>query len=227
MATAIFLLSLLGYRDRLRANVMRVGIAFTGGVFVAYTVGGLGLLRLVSSFSGVTWLSAALYGGCGLMLLFLAYLSAGDVVKARAGSFRDISLQLSRSRKRQIHALLRGRITGATGALPCFAIGAVVAALEFGCTGQVYLPTIMYAAKATGWRGLGLAYLLLYNVIFVAPLILIFLVGRSSIDAIGRLQASFRRFMPAVKGLTALLFALLSSYMLYQAYMFVRYGALG
>jgi len=70
-------------------------------------------------------------------------------------------------------------------------------------------------------------YLLLYNLIFVAPLIAIFLAGRLSVDATSRLQASFRSYIPAIKGLTALLFTLLSSYMLYQAYMFVRYGALG
>ncbi len=47
------------------------------------------------------------------------------------------------------------------------------AALESVCTGQVYVPTLILMVKATG-SGMALMLLLLYNAMFILPLVVVF-----------------------------------------------------
>jgi hypothetical protein len=60
--------------------------------------------------------------------------------------------------------------------LAAFITGAFVSVLELACTGQVYLPTICFVTGVPELRVHAVAYLLLYNVMFVVPLIAVFLV---------------------------------------------------
>jgi len=46
-----------------------------------------------------------------------------------------------------------------------------VSLLESLCTAQVYLPTIVFLTRALGMRMAAVAYLLLYNVMFILPLV--------------------------------------------------------
>jgi cytochrome c biogenesis protein CcdA len=58
--------------------------------------------------------------------------------------------------------------------ISALALGVLIGLCEFPCSGGIYLATIsLLAVKATFWRGL--LYLLLYNLLFVLPLIIIFL----------------------------------------------------
>lgn len=53
-------------------------------------------------------------------------------------------------------------------------LGALVGICEFPCSGGIYLATIgLLTAKATFWKGV--IYLVLYNLMFVLPLVLLFL----------------------------------------------------
>jgi cytochrome c biogenesis protein CcdA len=62
-----------------------------------------------------------------------------------------------------------------TLAVAAFGTAVIVSVLEFTCTSQVYLPTLVYVAQAGDQRLRATALLLLYNLIFVLPLILLFL----------------------------------------------------
>jgi len=53
-------------------------------------------------------------------------------------------------------------------------IGFVISALELVCTGQVYLPTLTFVASLEGMRRDAIAYLLVYNVMFIVPLLIVF-----------------------------------------------------
>ena len=63
---------------------------------------------------------------------------------------------------------MRGTILGA------FVAGVIISLLELACTGQVYLPTIVYVASLEGMKLHGFFYLLLYNLAFILPLIIVF-----------------------------------------------------
>ncbi len=68
----------------------------------------------------------------------------------------------------------------------------MVSILEFACTGQVYLPTITFMVGVEGMKSSAILYLLLYNIFFILPLLLVFAVvyfGVSS-QAISRIMES-------------------------------------
>ena len=50
-------------------------------------------------------------------------------------------------------------------------VGFLVSILESLCTGQVYLPTIVFMTRAPGMQAAAVGYLLLYNVMFILPLV--------------------------------------------------------
>jgi len=62
-------------------------------------------------------------------------------------------------------------------AFSALVIGFTVSILEAACTGQVYVPTIVYILKSTSLRLKALSYLLLYNLMFILPLLAVFVLS--------------------------------------------------
>jgi cytochrome c biogenesis protein CcdA len=94
--------------------------------------------------------------------------------------------------------------------------GFLVSLLEAVCTGQVYLPTISFVLKSTTLKFQALAYLLLYNIMFIAPLVVIFalaLLGTSS----QQFSDFLKKRLGVIKILMAVLFFALGIYLLWRA----------
>jgi len=53
----------------------------------------------------------------------------------------------------------------------------VVSIVELACTGQVYLPTIIFVLGLPQWRARAALALVAYNLMFVTPLIVVFLLA--------------------------------------------------
>jgi len=51
-------------------------------------------------------------------------------------------------------------------------LGAVISSMEFACTGQIYLPTLI-AINSAGVNAKSFCLLLLYNVCFILPLLVV------------------------------------------------------
>jgi flagellar biosynthesis protein FliQ len=92
--------------------------------------------------------------------------------------------------------------------------GFLVSILEAICTGQVYLPTIAFVLKTTPLKIQALGYLAVYNLMFVLPLLVVFLFA-----LLGATAGDFSRFLKkhllAVKMLMALLFFGLGIFLLF------------
>jgi hypothetical protein len=58
-----------------------------------------------------------------------------------------------------------------------FITGLAVSIIELACTGQVYLPTIIFVMGVPELRARALAYLLLYNLMFILPLVVVFILA--------------------------------------------------
>ena len=173
-ATIIFFLSYMNLVGRGRKEMLIAGGAFALAVFVTYLLLGLGTLSFmnyIKRFSGVT---TCVYLIAAMLTFGLAGLSLYDAVKAKQGKTKDILLQLPRALKQRIHKVIReqtrtsGIITGA------IVIGFVISALELVCTGQVYLPTLTFVSGIDEIRSIAIAYLLLYNLMFIVPLLVVF-----------------------------------------------------
>jgi len=111
---------------------------------------------------------------------------------------------------------LRGQKERSAGYLigASFLIGVMVSLLEAVCTGQVYLPTIVFITKNQITSVKAWVYLLVYNLMFILPLVVIFvmtLVGFGS----QKFNDLLKRHLGRIKVLMVVLFLILGILMLW------------
>lgn len=175
-ATLIFFVSYLTLSGRRGKEVLLVGGAFTMGVFLAYLAVGLGLykaLELVGSTLEI--LSNIVYGMTGVFCLVLAVFSFLDYRKAKKGQIEDMLLNLPEPLRKRINATIRKGRNTSHYALGAFFAGILISFLELACTGQVYLPTIIFVSSIPEMRLKALLFLVIYNLLFILPLVIIFI----------------------------------------------------
>lgn len=202
-ATIIFLLSYLQMAQRSRTQLAWIGLAYVAGVFCAYFVLGLGLSGIIGKMTAFQWLGKALNMAMAAFAFVIAILSARDGVLCLKGRMRDMKLQLPEFLKGRIHSLIRTTARNRRFVMIAFGIGAVISFLELACTGQVYLPTIVYALKQ-GESG-AWVYLVIYNLAFVTPLLLVFFLSLFGLTS-KHLMKIFERHAAIVKFAAAVLF---------------------
>jgi len=177
-ATLAFFVSYLTLSNRQGREILAVGATFTLGVFLAYLAVGLGFYKVLGMLGDLlTRLGRWVYGITAVLCAGLAVFSFTDFLKARRGEVGDMSLNLPHALRKRINAIIRkGRGTEAYVA-GAFVTGLVVSFLELACTGQVYLPTIIFVTSVPGLRVRAVLYLVLYNLLFVLPLIVVFILA--------------------------------------------------
>jgi cytochrome c biogenesis protein CcdA len=223
-ATMIFLISYLSVRKRKGRELLATGAAFTIGVFLTYLGVGFGFLRFLASLPGLDVIGKWVYAITALLCLGLAWGSFMDYRKAREGRLEDMSLKLPERMRGWTHRLIREGSGVKRFVLASFGLGLVVSLIELACTGQVYLPTIIFVLGVPAWRARGALALVIYNVMFVLPLIGVFLLvyfGTTSKQLLGWMN----RRTAAVKLGTAVLFLLLAAWLGYSILASMGLGA--
>ncbi len=174
-ATIVFFISLLGYAGSSKRQILVVGIGFTASVFTVYLLLGLGAFKALQALAIYSIIAKIILGLTFLLVAVLFVLSLRDTLRYyRTGKTSDQTLQLSKENKRRIHTVMkRGMKTGnlLAGAI---GIGALVSLFEAACTGQVYLPTIILVLQDPSLRTNAFTYLILYNLMFILPLVIVF-----------------------------------------------------
>jgi hypothetical protein len=206
--TIIFFISYLALVGRDKRDILIVGALFTLAVFLSYTALGMGLAAVIERLGSVTAIGRLLYLSTAVVCGVLAVMSLWDYRKIRQGKLNEIALQLPKSMKRRIHHTIRTHSRMRGYAAAAFGAGVLVSVFELACTGQVYLPTIVFMTSVAEMRTTALAYLVLYNVLFVVPLMVVFAVTYFGIKS-ERLTAVFQTHAGAVKLVTAALFGVL------------------
>jgi len=177
-ATLVFFVSYLSISGRKGTEILSVGAAFTFAVFLAYVLVGLGFYHVLDlAGDWLTTLGRWLYGLTAIFCLVLAVLSFVDYFKARRGEIGDMTLNLPHRLRMQINATIRKTRKSKTVVATAFVTGIVVSFLELACTGQVYLPTIIFVMSVPELKAQATFFLLLYNVLFVAPLAVVFVLA--------------------------------------------------
>ena len=208
-ATIIFLVSMLAHLGKSRRDILAVGIGFTVAVFVTYLLLGLAAFKAIKVLAVDSRASLALTWTAGLFALVLAAWSLVDFVRySRSGDAKDATLALPKFLRLRINTIIRERLKTRGLLIGSVTIGFLVAIIESLCTGQVYLPTIMLMVRTPGIRANGLAYLLLYNVLFILPLVAILGVAYCGVTS-ERLAKFLRRHLGLIKLSLAVLFATL------------------
>lgn len=213
-ATLIFFVSYLTLSGRTGKEVLFVGGAFTLGVFVAYLAVGLGLYQLLELLGETLDLIAQIvYLITAVFCLVLAVMSFLDYRRAKSGEVGDMLLVLPEPLRNRINATIRkGRNTQSYVA-GAFGAGLLISMLELACTGQVYLPTIIFVSSIPGLRLKALLFLILYNLLFILPLVIIFILvyfGTTSKD----LTRFLKRRAASVKFAMGIVFISLGGWLL-------------
>jgi len=217
IGTLVFFMSLLFVCGVGGLRLLLVGISFCLASFLVYVAIGLGLLRALHAASGFPLLRRGVDLGMLAALGILAFLSFRDAWRyGRGGRPADVTLQLPRGVKERIHRVMRRGLGSRSLALGAFGAGAAVTALESVCTGQVYVPTLALVAGEAGspsLRGDALRLLLLYNLMFMVPLVAVFAAAYGGMKSAALLDWSRRNVAPS-KVLLGLLFLLLAAMIL-------------
>jgi cytochrome c biogenesis protein CcdA len=222
----ISFLALQGYRKR---ELFFIGAAFILSVFLTYLGIGLGVFNFFYRFSGL-WAVVHLFNlVIGSASIIFGVLAVYDFIKLKkTGSTEQLILQLPKPVKERIHKVvgffyrknnLEKRQNLNPGLvrliLSAFITGFLVSLLEAVCTGQVYLPTIAFVLKASSFKLQALGYLLLYNIMFIVPLIVIFvfaLMGTTS----NQFSGFLKKHLGLIKVFMAVLFFSLGIFLLWR-----------
>ncbi len=211
-ATLVFFISYLTFTGRRGRDILFVGLAFSLGVFLTYLLVGVGLLKVIQSLSFFTALGRWVYLITALLCAVLAVLTFRDYLKARKGQATEMTLKLPLALRRRIHKVIREGAQVRAFVAMAFVTGFVVSLIELACTGQVYLPTIVYVMSRPELAAQAFFYLVLYCLIFILPLVIVFALtyfGTTS-EQLGRFVD---RHTSTIKLITALVFVGLALWM--------------
>ena len=189
-----------------RREIIVVGLSYCAAVFAAYVFIGLGLFRFLYAMQGFYWVIKAFYILTALVCLVFFALSIYDFwVYKKTKKADKMLLQLPQNLKVRIHKIMgfflrdkhesMWRLT-----LAALAVGFCVSLVEAVCTGQVYLPTVVLIMQDPAYRVKAVIYLLLYNFMFIVPLLAVFALAVAGYESRG-----FNDFLKKHLGLTKLL----------------------
>jgi len=175
-ATIIFFISYLTLINRKGKELLWVGVMFTLAVFLTYFLIGTGALKIVTSLSILPIVRKIFVFAMAAVSAILAFISLSDYLKfKRTGQPCEATLQLPERMKKMIHSTIRKNVKTRNFIIMAAATGFLVSILELACTGQIYLPTLIFISHVPELRANALLYLLVYNLMFVIPLIMVFL----------------------------------------------------
>jgi cytochrome c biogenesis protein CcdA/thiol-disulfide isomerase/thioredoxin len=214
-ATIIFFVSYLIFVGRRRRDILLMAIFFILAVFASYLAIGLGAYKVLQILTGFKIVAKIVFLAFGIFAIILGVLSLYDYYLSRKGETSKMLLQLPLGIKQRIHKNIKEK-TGSAGIIAgSIAAGVAVSFLEFGCTGQVYLPTITFIISQKGPALKPVASLVLYNLAFILPLIVIaFVAAGFSAKKVGEF---LEKRIPIVKIVTAALFFALGILLLLTA----------
>ena len=115
-----------------------------------------------------------------------------------------------------VHRLIREDVSKHALGVGAFVVGVAVSSVELVCTGQIYLPIIIFINSTA--RGLKSVLLLtVYNTAFILPLIVVVILGAAGLGS-ERLAKWGRKNAVASRALTLALVLGLAGVMFYMAH---------
>jgi hypothetical protein len=192
-STLVFFMSVLAVSGVKGGRLVYFGSLYCLACFLTYLLLGLGILRFIKLFSGYAAMQVIINRGMFALLVVFAILSFRDAwLYRRTGTAGSVLLQLPESLKTRIHKVIRDGAHFKHLAAGAVVTGFLVTLLESVCTGQVYLPALALLAKQYPSSLKWLSYLILYNVMFIIPLLAIFAAAYTGTNLVTMLSWSKR-----------------------------------
>ena len=187
-----------------RIGIVKVGLAYIIGIFIAYLGIGLGVFKVLT-FSNSPHFAAKI---SAILVIALGFINLLNFFY-KSNKFE---LGLPKQIKPKIAQLLQ------KSSIPAiFLVGIIVGICSFGCTAGIYLSiTSLLLAKSTYLQGI--TYLILYNIMFIIPLILILIFASTTkiLSKIEKLEQSEKKYIKLVAGIIMILIGLIIFWITYM-----------
>ncbi|MDD5429330.1 MAG: hypothetical protein PHE97_01260, partial [Candidatus Omnitrophica bacterium] len=209
-AVIVFFISFLAVYGYRRKEIVYVGSFYCLAVFLTYLLIGLGLFKFLYAASNIHFFIKGFYYFVAFFCFVMGLAALYDYFRfQKTKDSREAILQLPGFLKKRINFVIGSRLRHREGRsvvsliFTSFIVGVLVSLLEAVCTGQVYVPTIVFILKDTSLRLKAWVYLILYNLMFILPLVFIFLLSLAGVKSI-----VFNRFLKKHLGIIKLIMAL-------------------
>ncbi|MFH0855607.1 MAG: hypothetical protein V1869_03750 [Candidatus Omnitrophota bacterium] len=227
----VFFISYLAFQGYRRLELIIIGLTFIFAVFCTYLLIGLGIFNFLYQLDSFWVISKVFNILIGIFSLILGGAAIYDLLKFRKTlDTEGLLLQLPKAVKNQIHSIIGShyRKTGALEAtkktvfgrlarlsVSALITGFLVSILEAVCTGQLYLPVITFILKSTPLKLKALGYLVVYNIMFIVPLFIIFLLALFGVTS-GQFAQFIKKHMVTVKVLMSIMFIGLGVFLIWR-----------
>ncbi len=205
LSILILFMSLIAMKSK---NILKIGITYSISKLITYLLLGTIAYGILKKFD---LLMFSFYVNLIFAIVFfgLAIFYFIDFLSARSEKYQKLRMQLPKPISMANTKFLKiwaARINNRNIIIITLLIGAVTSLLEFLCTGQIYLATIVYTINSgTEQSSIAVLYLLFYCIAFVIPYLIITLMlykGKSVFEASDILSGK----LPVIKLITACVF---------------------
>ena len=189
------LIAILTRYPRERKKVLQVGLAFTAAIFLMYLFYGLVLINVFKGLAAIADIKIWLYQALGIIGIILGLFNIKDF-------FSYGSMGFVTEVPRKWRPSMKNLIAGITSAKGAFITGLLVALFLTPCTMGPYIICCGLLEPLTILETI--PWLLLYNIIFVLPMIAITLIiyfGFTTIDAVYGWREKNLRLLHLIAGI--------------------------
>ena len=200
ISVLLFFIAFLFTIRRTRQEIFKVGASYIIGIFLAYLLVGLGVFRVFTfstpHFSAI--IGAILVAMLGLINI-ISYFTNGKI---------KFSLGIPSSIKPKLIELIHKSTIPAA-----FLVGIIVGICSFGCTAGIYISILSLLLLKTTYA-LGFIYLILYNFMFILPLIIILIIASNKkiVEKLENMEAKEKHYLKLIAGIIMILSAILIFY---------------
>jgi cytochrome c biogenesis protein CcdA len=177
IAMLLLFISMLSFSDNTK-TLLKISFIFISAIFISYFLFGTLLYSTLSSLSGLSPLLEIIPWIIVGISVIVVLLNLYDFIVTITKRYDKVKNQLP-SKIQQFNKKMMNKFTKKLeeGSLMiyviAFFIGVVISFTEFLCTGQAYFTAILHLIHFSSHVGRGIVLLLIYNFIFVLPLIII------------------------------------------------------
>ncbi len=226
----VFFMSFLATQGYRRREIVLIGLIFIFSVYLTYVLIGLGTLEFIYRIQGFYMIAKIVNISVGVFSIITAFMAMYDYIKyKKSGKTGGLLLSLPKAMTGRIHQVIRQEYKPSDPdaaaqrkktmwalAMGALATGFLVSAFEAVCVVKIYLPTIIFMLKTTGHRLVAFGYLLLYNLLFIIPLLVIFFFALAGTTS-EQFSVILKKHLGLLKILMAIMFLGLGIFLIWRA----------
>ena len=214
LAMLLFLLSLFIVDEKI--NVLKVGLAYIAGKFIAYLLLGTVLYQVLDMLD-VRSYQLFLKIIMGIFVVFIVSLNIQDIFSAKKEKYGEIKNQLPSKLRGFCHNIMKKALKNNKFKhfiIIAFLLGMIMSVLEFLCTGQVYLATILYIMHDSNALSIkAFTYLCVYSLAFILPLLVVIILIAKTKNLFN-VSEKLRHRIPLIKLVTSIVLIVLAVYII-------------